>query len=230
MPWVVACPWPTSIVGFVSSQGNHQNHKMVEPYRLSFTTGGLFINESEDAARRYLQSGNWKAVRAEVRAENALQVRTAAAALRISQEIVARMQTLSTEEITFLFECSANDRAHLLWSAVCRRYTLVQEFARDVLREHFVLMRRQILLSDFDAFYNQKALWHSELDELAKSTQSKLRQNLFRMMREAGYINDQHTIAPALLTPSLAKLLAKQGFDVFLIYPVTDLDIKRWLQ
>jgi predicted 3-demethylubiquinone-9 3-methyltransferase (glyoxalase superfamily) len=143
---------------------------------------------------------------------------------------VARLETLSEEEVSFLVECSATDRVHLLWSAVSRRYSFIQEFARDVLREHFVLMRRQILLSDFDAFYNQKALWHPELDQLAKSTQSKLRQNLFRMMRDAGYINDQYTIAPAMLTPALAQLLAKNGGASLLIFPVSDLDIKRWLQ
>jgi hypothetical protein len=203
---------------------------MVERYRLSFTTGGLFINESEDAARRYLQAGNWETAREEVRTENALQVRTAAAAIRISKEIVARLETLSKEEIDFLVECSATDRVHLLWSAVSRRYALLQEFARDVLREHFILMRRQILLSDFDAFYNQKALWRPELDQLAESTRRKLRQNLFRMMREAGYIIDQYTIAPALLTPALAQLLAKKGVDSLLIFPASDLDIRRWLQ
>lgn len=203
---------------------------MAERYRLSFTTGGLFLRESEDAARRYLQTGNWAEARAEVRSENALQVRTATAALRISKEVVARLETLSQEEIVFLVNCSNADRTHLLWSAVCRRYTLIQQFAREVLREHFVLLRRQLQLTDFDAFYNQKALWHPELDQLAKSTQSKLRQNLFRMMREASYINDQHTIAPALLTPALAQMLAKQGADALQIYPVSDLDIKRWLQ
>jgi hypothetical protein len=198
-------------------------------YRLSFTTGGLFVSESMDAARRYLQAGNWEAARAEVRTQNTLQVRTAAAALRISKEIVSRLETLSREELTFLLECSAKDCFHLLWAAVSRRYMLVREFARDVLREHFVLMRRQLQPSDFDAFYNHKALWHPELDQLAKSTQSKLRQNLFRMMRDAGYINDKNAITPALLTPALTKLLAKRGADALLIYPVSDLDIKRWL-
>lgn len=188
------------------------------------------MRESEDTARRYLQAGSWAAARADVRAENALQVRTATAALRISKEVVARLETLSTPEIEFLVDCSGPDRAHLLWSAVCRRYALVQQFARDVLREHFVLMRRQLQLSDFDAFYNQKALWHPELDQLAKATQSKLRQNLFRMMREAGYINDHYTITPAMVTPALAQLLGKQGAEALLVFPVSDLDIKRWLQ
>ena len=203
---------------------------MTERYRLSFTTGGLFLRESEDAAVRFLCSRSWQTTRAALRAENTLQVRTAAAALRISKEVIARLEMLNDQEIEFLTECSAKDKACLLWSAVCRRYSLVRDFGREVLREHFVLMRRQLTLSDFDAFFNSKALWHEELDQLAKSTQSKLRQNLFRMMREAGFINDHYGIFQAMPSPALVQLLAQRGADELTVFPVSDLDIKRWLQ
>ena len=53
---------------------------MTERYRLSFTTGGLFLQESAIAAASFLQLGDWTATRAQLRAENLLQVRTAAAA------------------------------------------------------------------------------------------------------------------------------------------------------
>ena len=203
---------------------------MTERYRLSFTTGGLFLRESEDAATRFLRSRSWEATRAALRSENTLQVRTAAAALRISKEVIARLEMLNDQQIEFLTECSATDKACLLWSAVCRRYSLVRDFGREVLREHFVLMRRQLTLSDFDAFFNSKALWHEELDQLAKSTQSKLRQNLFRMMREAGFINDHYGILQAMPSPALVQLLAQRGADELTVFPVSDLDIKRWLQ
>ena len=203
---------------------------MTERYRLSFTTGGLFLRESEDAATRFLRSRSWEVTRAALRSENTLQVRTAAAALRISKEVIARLVMLNDQEIEFLTECSATDKACLLWSAVCRRYSLVRDFGREVLREHFVLMRRQLTLSDFDAFFNSKALWHEELDQLAKSTQSKLRQNLFRMMREAGFINDHYGIFQAMPSPALVQLLAQRGADELTVFPVSDLDIKRWLQ
>lgn len=202
---------------------------MAERYRLSFTTGGLFLRESQDAAQTFLNAGSWTDARAQMRSDNTLQVRTATAALRISKEVVARLETLSHEELDFLLDCTSTDRAHLLWAAVCRRYTFVRDFARDVLRERFVLMKRQLYLADFDAFYSQKALWHEELDQLAQSTQLKLRQNLFRMMREAAYINDQYGIAAAVLSPALARLLAGQGAGALQIYPVSDIDIQRWL-
>jgi hypothetical protein len=159
-----------------------------------------------------------------------MQVRTATASLRISKEVISRLEMLRQEEVEFLIECSHADRAHLLWVAVCRRYEFVKEFAQEVLRENYVLMRSQVTLPNFDAFLNSKALWHEELDQLAKSTQSKLRQNLFRMMREAGFINDHYSILQALPSPALVQLLAQHGADELTVFPVSDLDIKRWLQ
>lgn len=203
---------------------------MTERYRLSFTTGGLFVRESEDIARRFLRGGTWDQTRAAVRLENGLQVRTAAASLRISKEVISRLEMLRREEVEFLINCSYSDRACLLWTAVCRRYEFVKEFAQELLRENYVLMRGQVTLSNFDAFLNSKALWHEELDQLAKSTQSKLRQNLFRMMREAGFINEHYSILQAMPSPALVQLLAQRGADELTVFPVSDLDIKRWLQ
>ncbi|MBM9961119.1 DUF1819 family protein, partial [Pseudomonas aeruginosa] len=60
--------------------------------------------------------------------------------------------------------------------------------------------------------------------------QKKLKQNLFRMLREADLIGDSLQIQPALLSPALAQLLAKRGKEELLIYPVTDQEITRWLQ
>jgi hypothetical protein len=49
------------------------------------------------------------------------------------------------------------------------------------------------------------------------------------MLREADLISAQHVIQPAMLTPRLASLLAKQGREAFLIYPLSDTDINKWL-
>ena len=203
---------------------------MTERYRLSFTTGGLFLQESAIATASFLQLGDWTATRAQLRVENLLQVRTSAAATRISKEVTARLQELSSEELSALLDLSLRDQANLLWVAVCRRYPFIREFAIEVLREHFLVLRRRLVFADFDHFLNAKALWHAELDDIAKSTQLKLRQNLFRMLREADLLSDQYEIHPAQLSPCLAQLLARQGRQVFLVFPATDNDIQRWLQ
>jgi hypothetical protein len=203
---------------------------MTERYRLSFTTGGLFLQEAPMVASLYLQLGDWSATRNQLRDQNLLQVRTAAAATRISKEVTARLQELSAEEVSALPDLSLRDQANLLWVAVCRRYPFIREFASEVLREHFLVLRRRLAHTDFDSFLNAKALWHAELDDIARSTHLKLRQNLFRMLREADFLSDQYEIHPAQLSPHLAQILARQGMQAFLVFPATDNDVQRWLQ
>lgn len=198
-------------------------------YRLSFTTGGLFLQEAPLVAERYLELRDWSRTRDQVRNDNLLQVRTAAAALRISKELVSRLELLELPELEELVHGNLHDRGALLWVAACRRYAIIHDFAVEVLREHYLLLRRQISFGDYDAFYNSKALWHTELDEIATSTQHKLRQNLFRMLRDADLISDQQHIQAAMLSPRLAQLLAKRGRDELLVFPATDNDMQRWL-
>jgi hypothetical protein len=202
----------------------------IDRYRLSFTTGGIFLQEAPPVAERYLALRDWAQTRAEMRSQNLLQVRTASAALRLSKELVARLQCLEVPELEELCEASLRDRGYLLWAAACRRYAFVHDFAVEVLREHHLLLRRQISFGDYDAYYNAKALWHTELDEIAPSTQQKLRQNLFRMLREADLISDQQNVQTAMLSPRLAQLLARRGREELSVFPSTDNEIQRWLK
>ena len=201
-----------------------------EPYRLSFTTGGLFMQESAMVTGLYLHNRDWKLTRDQVRSENLLQVRTTTAALRISKEIVARLEQLSIPELECVVDGSVRERGYLLWTATCRRYELIREFAVEVLHEYFVTLRQTLSLKDFDAFLNHKAMWHEELDSTAPSTQNKLRQNLFRMMREADLISPENLIQPAMLTARIAELLSSRCRDAFLVLPLANTDINRWQQ
>lgn len=94
----------------------------VERYRLSFTTGGLFLREAPIVAERYLTLRDWIQTRDEVRSANLLQVRTATAALRISKELVSRLEHLNGAELAELIKGSLRERAYLLWSATSRQY------------------------------------------------------------------------------------------------------------
>jgi hypothetical protein len=205
--------------------------KMVKDqrYRLSFTTGGLFIAETPGIVQIYLELGDWKKARDVVRETNLLQVRTSAASLRISKEVVARLECLTREELEELVHLNLRDLGYLLWVAVCRRYAFIRDFATEVVREHYLVLRRHLPLSDFDAFLNSKSLWHEELDAIAPSTSKKLRQNLFRMLREANLVDENLQIQTAMVSPRLAQMLSMKSIGELQIFPVTDNDIQRWL-
>ena len=202
---------------------------MAERYRLSFTTGGLFVQEAALVAALYLETEDWAKARAQARHDNLLQVRTAAAATRVSKEITARLEQLDDQELQALLDLNLHDRASLLWVAACRRYSFIREFATEVLRENHLRLRRQLSFNDYESFYSSKALWHAELDQLAASTQHKLRQNLFRMLREADLLSDKQLILPAMLSLELTTILAKQGRRDLLVFPASEKDIQKWL-
>lgn len=175
-------------------------------YSLSFTTGGLLAREAGLIAPLYLQDRDWRAVRRTVIEENLLQTRTTSSRTRITREAIQRLSVLNNSELELIVEASLTERCHLMWVAACRRYELIGDFAEEVLRERFLLMTPTLSFDDFDRFITGKSLWHPELDDLKNSTRSKLRQNLFRMLREAGLLTEHGDIVPAVVSGRVLSL------------------------
>jgi len=196
-------------------------------YRLSFTTGGLFAIEAALAAPLFLELDNGVLVRAELMDRNLLQQRTVQSKRTVSREVVNRLSTLSRAELSLLVIATAQERAQLMWVAACRRYFLIAEFAEQVVREKLLLMNPRLCLEHFDSFIRAKALWHEELTTLADSTHKKLRQNVFKMLREAEMLSADGRIVHTLPSARVAELLANRDSAQFRIFPMTDADIER---
>lgn len=191
-------------------------------YSMSFTTGGLFVSESVTLADVYSSARDWDAVREEAVQNNLLQVRTESSSKRIVREVISRLKLLNAAELELLIHSGSQDQACLLWVAVCRRYKFISEFAVEVLRERFVTLKRDLGFEEFDAFFNRKCEWHPELDSIKPATRNKLRQVLFRMMREAGLITPGNMIVSPMLSPALVAVIK----DVS-IFPVLEGGVRR---
>lgn len=195
-------------------------------YSMSFTTGCLFHRESVELASLYIGLGDWNSVRDKVIAENFLQARTLNTRKRVCREIISRLRTLSTNELEFLVAGSRQEQAYILWIAVCHRYEFIADFAVEVLRERYITLKGTLTHEDFDSFFNRKSEWHSELDEISPVTRGKLRQVLFKMLREADLLTANNTILAAMLSPRLLSLI-QQGNERDILYlPVFESDVK----
>jgi len=204
---------------------------MVEAkYRMSFTTGGLFLRESARVAELYFEMGDWPKVREAVVQRNLLQIRTESSGKRVSRELCARLSQLNQDELSLVVEGSAQEQKAILWLAVCRHYRFIHEFATEVLREKFITFQQELLHDDFDVFFNAKAAWHEELDSIADSTMAKLRQVLFRMMHEAGILSPANRITPFIPTPVLVKAIGQRSLSEFSVFPVAESEIERCAQ
>jgi hypothetical protein len=186
---------------------------------MSFTTGSIFHRESVKLAALYLDLGDWNSVRDKVIAENLLQTRTLNTLKRVCREIVSRLRTLSSGELKFLVEGMHQEQTYLLWLAVCRRYRFVADFAIEVLRERFISLKTVLHHEEFDSFFNRKSEWHPELDEIRPATRKKLRQVLFKILREANLLTADHTINAALLSPQLLAAIPQSNTLDILVFP-----------
>lgn len=197
---------------------------------MSFTTGGLFHRESVKLAELYLDLGDWNSVRDKVIAENLLQTRTLNTLKRSCREIISRLKTLSSGELEFLLESSHQEQAYLLWLAVCRRYRFIADFAIEVLRERYITLKTDLTHEDFDSFFNRKSEWHVELDGVTPATRSKLRQVLFKILREADLLTANNMINAAMLSPGLLAAIQQGSRRDVSFFPAFDSDLKEMVQ
>lgn len=192
------------------------------PYQLSFTSGALLLREAAVAAPLYLREGDWGQVRAAIVRDNLLQARTVASGTRLAREVVQRLSMLNRDEVEALVDSTRTERGYLLWVAACRRYEFIADFAQEVMRERYLLMRPTIGHTDFDDFLDRKSLWHTELADLTPSTTHKLRANLFRMMREASLLTGDSHVIGATFSKRLAALLTTRVPSDARYFPIAD--------
>lgn len=197
-----------------------------DKYNLSFTSGGMCRRESVKLAELYLEHSDWSTVRDKVVAENLLQARTLNTLKRVCREVISRLKTLSRDELEYLVTGSHQEQAYLLWVAVCRRYRFIAEFAVEVLRERYITLKTDLAFEDFDTFFNRKSEWHLELDKISPTTKSKLRQVLFRMLKEADLLTSNNIINGAMLTPSMLQAIQQPGCRDLLYFPVFESELK----
>ena len=199
-------------------------------YNLSFTAGGLLYRESLVVVQQFGELLDWHSVRESVRADNLLQARTQNSARRILQEIVLRLKHLTEGQFELLLSGSPSEQRSLLWVAICKRYDLIREFASEIVREKFMAMNHELFPYEYDAFFENKAATHPEMKKISKSTRNKLRQVVFKMLREAGLITEKNMIQPVLLTHNLADVIIRDNPGLLAIFPISDADIKGWVK
>lgn len=197
-------------------------------YVMSFTAAAMLSLESVRIAKRYEQAHDWSIIRQEGLNENLLQAKSRRTSERLFGEIIARLKTLTVDQLELLTHGSEEDQRHLLWLAICKRYEFIRNFAIEVVRERYLQLGAPLTRSDYESFFTAKAAWHSELEDFGKPTRDKLRQNLFKMIREAGLLSDDGHVIGAFLSPALVRAIVEDSVEHLMIFPVHETDVERW--
>ena len=194
-----------------------------QKYTLSFTAAPLLANESVRLAECYAKEHDWAKVREIAVRDNLLQARRASSLKRIVSELVARLKTLRDDEIDFLVQADYPAREYMLWIAVCRCYAFIADFATEVVHHQFMSGKTSVTHEDYTVFFNAKLQWHPELDALTDSTRGKLRQVLFKMLRESGILDARKDIIPVLPPQAFLDILRSGGEHEVMYFPIHSL-------
>lgn len=178
-----------------------------ESYNMGFTSSALLVRESQIIVERYFVLQDWKKVLKNVVDENLLRSRTVGTCKRLSWGIVNRVKELDVHELKKVLVGRDDEVRQVLWLAICRRYQFISDFAREVLHEHFLQFKPKITADDYQVFFNRKAAWHEELEQLSRTSAAKIKQVLFRMMREAGLLDGENRIIPTIFSDDMQKII-----------------------
>lgn len=199
-------------------------------YRLSFTTGGLLRAEATKIAEVLLTAQDLGIARAEAQERNLVQQRTSTSTARVTREVLQRLSQLPRQGVELVANGPVSEAGHLMWLAACLRYRFLCDFGREVVRGRHVSGQSFLGHDDFDAFWNLQSSWIDELRDTAETTRKKLRQNTFRMIREAGFLTQEDEIRQVVLSPTVAEIVASCSPLLLLSFPVDDVQVAMYAE
>jgi len=192
---------------------------MYNDYKMSYLLGGLYYNESIMINQFLDELKETQNLKHEIVKQNLLKTKKERTAKRMASEIIPRILSLTEVEREILKTGSREEKKHILWLACCKTYRFIREFARDILHEYTITARKTITYTDYEAFYNNKADSSEKLEALKESTRKKLREVLFKMMKEAELINSDKEITPVMVSTRVRQAIKRDDPEFLLIYP-----------
>ena len=196
-------------------------------YRLSFTAASLRLNETVKVAKAAHDSGitNLNEVRDSGVVFSSGKARTTEREFR---EIKKRLELLTPDQLEVMIHGDLISQKQIAFLALCKHYAFIRDFVIEVIRDKMLLFDYKINESDLNSFIKHKMYQHPELEEFSDSTMKKAKQVMFRILEQAGIINNskEKIIQPQLLQPIVIKVIATDDRSLLRVFMISDRDIK----
>ena len=201
-------------------------------YILSYTTASLSTYESEVMADLYLKLGDWLSVRENVIDENVLQKGSLTGRKRLFIELKKRLEVLTPEQLAFYEDASSSDVKNLTMLSCFKLYGFIYDFATEVMRKKLLLFDFQVLNSDYESFYDSKSVSYENLNTISEATQKKLKQVMFKMFEQAGFIDSVKTknIQKPYLSEELIRLIVQDDPKYLSAFLYSDNEINEQIK
>jgi len=143
-------------------------------------------------------------------------------------EMVKWLNVLTNEQQALLLTGSFNVQKEITFIAVCKNFAFIRDFIIEVIREKHIVFDYEITNGDYLSFFRRKAENHPEMDKLTEVTQNKVRQVTFKILEQAGLINNikSKMIQPQIIEPQTKKVILNDNSELFKIFLYSNFDIQ----
>lgn len=187
-------------------------------YNGDIVAGSLLIQETRKIAALLLKDVDEKAWKKAIEADNILQKRSPASAIRQARLIKNRLTLMAPELWRLIKEGNSDIAVQAILAASIKHSRLLGDFMDKTLREQWRTFNYKISAKDWNDYLETCVQIDQKVSKWKDSTISKLRQVVFRILAEAKYIDSTRTLKllPVSVVPELRHYLTKNSEDYVL--------------
>ena len=144
-------------------------------------------------------------------------------------EINKRIKKLTFKQLNLLIDGDLIAQRQIAFLSICTTHLFIRDFTVEMLREKLLVYDYQLTEGDYIVFYRRKAELHPEMDNLTEITQNKIRQVTFKILEQAGIIDDvkNRMIQPQLLEHNVVNSISEGEKEWLKVFLMSDVDIEN---
>lgn len=148
---------------------------------------------------------------------------------RYYNEMSKWLEVLTDTQKSCLLNESFKVQNEIAFLAVCKYFEFIRDFIVEVIREKYLVYDYEITEGDYISFFRRKAEYHPEMDKLTEVTQKKVKQVTFKILEQAGLINNVKAkmINAQILEPETRRAILDDNTELFKIFLLSDFDIEN---
>ena len=189
-------------------------------YEFSLTGSSLRVNEMILFATKYINEGLL-----EFKSDKGTTNK------RMVSEFKKRIDNLTVNQQELLLNSNFSNQKQLAFLSACKTYSLLRDFVIEVVREKYLIMDFNLSDTDYISFIRRKEINHDELANLTDQTQAKVKQVIFKILEQAGIIDNvrDKEIQLQILGASTKKSIIEDNPEWLKVFLLSDMDIQNEL-
>ncbi len=179
-------------------------------YDGGIVAGSLLVPESREIARLLLEGEDKNAWKDAIMKGNILQKRSPQTAKIQGSLIQKRLLLMNPPHWEMLVHGHSALATQAIMAAAIKHSHLIGDFMLSVVKEHWQTFQKSISNSDWHYFMEHCAQLDPRIDSWTDKTRAKLKQVVFRVLAEAGYINNTKSrlLQSVAIEPDLRQYLS----------------------